>query len=123
MDVFETYIQDIQDEEQRKRMREVLTWVAETFPQLSAKVAWKQPMFTDHETFIIGFSMSKQHISVAPEHKTIEVFSSHIKEAGYVLTSQLFRIKWKDTINYDLLHEIIMFNIHDKGDCTTFWRK
>ena len=40
---------------------------AEKFPQLKEENKWNQPMFNDHGTFIIGFSIAKGHIAVAPE--------------------------------------------------------
>jgi len=80
-------------------------------------------MFTHHGTFIIGFSVAKKHLAVAPEKVTIEQFSDVIKRTGYSYTNQLIRIKWNEKLDYSLLHEIIQFNIEDKKDCTTFWRK
>ncbi|MCQ4950818.1 hypothetical protein NE646_14380, partial [Bittarella massiliensis] len=42
------------------------------FPDLTPKIAWNQPMFTDHGTFIIGFSAAKAHLAVAPERAGIQ---------------------------------------------------
>ncbi|UOE95867.1 iron chaperone [Alkalihalobacillus sp. LMS39] len=123
MEVFAEFLAGIQNEEHRKRTDEVLTWVSTKFPQLKPKIAWNQPMFTDHDTFIIGFSVAKQHMAVAPERVAIERFTEKIKEAGYDHTKEIIRIKWKDKVDYSLLEEIIEFNIFDKADCTTFWRK
>lgn len=80
-------------------------------------------MFTDHGTYIIGFSMAKQHLSVAPEEFGMEHFADGIAQAGYSATKGLFRIKWKEPVNYELLGEMIEFNMIDKAECTTFWRK
>ena len=32
----------------------------------------------------------------------------------------LFRIKWTDEVDYDLLHKIVAFNIEDKKDMDNF---
>lgn len=123
MKVFQGYLLDIEDEENRRRLAEVLNWVKERFPILEPKIAWNQPMFTDHGTFIIGFSVSKPHFAVSPEAKGIAVFSDEIAESGYSRGSHLFRIKWSEPVDYALLERIIQYNMADKADCVTFWRK
>ncbi|MFE4712654.1 iron chaperone [Paenibacillus sp. NPDC056722] len=123
MEVFAEYLASIDNPEHRARTEEVLNWVNQTFPNLVPKVAWKQPMFTDHDTYIIGFSVSKQHLAVAPEIAGITHFSADIAQAGYDHTKQLVRIKWEHPVDYSLLERMIRFNILDKAKCTTFWRK
>jgi len=80
-------------------------------------------MFTDHDTFIIGFSIAKHHISFTPEEFSINVFLNDIEKAGYEHTKGIVKIKWTDDIDYPLLHKIIQFNIEDKMNCSTFFRK
>ena len=123
METFEKYLSTIKNEEHRSRMREVLEWIHNRFPDMQPKIAWNQPMFTDHGTFIIGFSASKQHVSVAPEPKGIEMFSSEIEKSGYSYGSNIFRIRWDEPVKYSLLEQIIRYNRTDKADCTSFWRK
>ena len=123
MEKFADYLAAIQDVEQRERLREVLNWVIQKFPNLESKIAWNQPMFTDHGTFIIGFSVSRQHFAVSPEVKGIEKFSDEIVESGYSHGKNIFRIKWDDPVEYTLLERMIQFNIDDKKECTAFWRK
>ena len=74
-------------------------------------------------TFILGFSASKQHFSVAPEPITIEKFSAEITKSGYRQSSNLFRIHWEEPVDFSLLERIIQYNREDKADCTSFWRK
>lgn len=123
MDVFDAFLDRIADTAQRARTQEVLSWTARTYPQLERKIAWKQPMFTEHGTFIIAFSIAKHHLAVAPERAGIVHFSEQIMQAGYDHTQQLLRIRWERAVDYDLLGRMIAFNIADKKDCTTFWRK
>ncbi|PAF20406.1 iron chaperone [Terribacillus saccharophilus] len=123
MEVFADYLAKIDNPQHRERTEEVLKWVAEKFPNLEPKIAWNQPMFTDHGTYIIGFSIAKQHLAVAPEKTGIDHFSSDIVQAGYDHTKQLVRIKWDGPVDYSLLERMIEFNITDKAHCTTFWRK
>lgn len=123
MEVFADFLKRIDNPDHLLRTEEVLSWVAETFPQLEPKLAWNQPMFTDHDTFIIGFSVSKQHLAVAPEQAGIRQFTDDIEKAGYDHTKELIRFKWNRPFDFELLEKLIRFNIADKADCTTFWRK
>lgn len=122
MEVFEDYLAAIDNPQHRERLVEIFAWIAQRFPILEQKLGWNQPMFTDHGTYIIGFSISKQHMAVAPEKVGMDRFSAAIEQAGYSHTQLLFRIKWDQAVNYELLAEIIEFNIMDKLECTTFWR-
>ena len=123
MDVFAEYLARIDNPQHRARTEEVLGWVIKKFPNLLPKIAWNQPMFTDHGTFIIGFSVSKHHMAVAPERAGIVNFSDEIVQAGYDHTKELVRIPWDSPVDFALLEKIIGFNISDKAECTTFWRK
>lgn len=123
MEAFAEYLAQIDNQGHRARMEEVLKWVKCTFPDLEPKFAWNQPMFTDHGTFIIGFSMAKPHIAISPEREGMEHFRDAIANAGYGQSKMLFRIKWEEPVNYLLLEQIISFNRSKKADCKTFWRK
>ncbi len=123
MEAFLDYLSAIKDVEQRERLREVLNWIIDKFPSLETKIAWNQPMFTEHGTFIIGFSVSKQHFAVSPEVKGIDKFSDDIIKSGYSHGKNIFRIKWDDPVDYKLLERMIQYNIDDKRECTAFWRK
>ncbi|MCC4722721.1 iron chaperone [Salinicoccus sp. RF5] len=122
MSVFEEFISGIDDSDHRERMEEVLSWVHDEYPNMERVVKWNQPMFTDHGTYIIGFSVAKKHMSVAPENKAIEEFGSALEEVGYVHTRQIFRIPWDREVDYALLKKIIEFNIEAKAGVETFWR-
>ncbi len=123
MEIFDDYLKRIDHPQIRACIEEVLGWVNKKYPSLEPKVAWNQPMFTDHDTFIIGFSVSKNHLAIAPEKAAIDQFSSAIIEAGFEHTMGLIRMPWNSPIDYSLLEKIIAFNILDKADCATFWRK
>lgn len=123
MEIFREYLESMDNMQHRTRTEEIFGWVIKKFPNLTPKIAWNQPMFTDHDTFIIGFSVSQKHLAVSPEVAGIVRFSNEIIETGYEHSKNLFRIKWDDTIDYSLIEKIIEFNIADKSDCSTFWRK
>lgn len=123
MEVFEEFLTSIDNPDHRNRMEEVLTWVLKEFPDLVPVIKWNQPMFTDHGTYIIGFSVSKKHMAAAPEKVTMEKFSTEIGEAGYEHTKELVRIPWNGRVDFSLLEKMIKFNVQDKADYTDFWRK
>ncbi|OEF98278.1 iron chaperone [Desulfuribacillus alkaliarsenatis] len=119
---FQMFLTSIDDLDKRKRMDDILNYIKENFPQLKEEIKWNQPMFSDHGTFIIGFSIAKGHIAVAPESVVISLFKKEIEEAGYSHTQELFRIKWSDKVDFNLLNNMISYNIEDKKDMTKFWR-
>lgn len=120
---FEDFLETINNQNQKERVREVLDWIKHKYPNLLPQIKYNQPMFTDHGTFIIGFSISKNHLAVAPEEKTINYFSKEIVKSGYDFTTNMIRIPWKSDVDYKLLEGIINFNIIDKQDIKAFWRK
>ena len=123
METFKEFIAQIEDPKHRARTEEVLAWVDQKYPNLGHKIGWNQPMFTDHGTFIIGFSVSKKHLAVSPEQAGIAHFSNDIKEAGYEHSNNLMRFPWDQLIDYELLQKMIEFNISEKSGMTSFWRK
>lgn len=122
MEVFAEFLAKIDNPQNRTRVEEVLASISEKFPSLMPKIAWNQPMFTDHGTFIIGFSVAKQHMAVGPEKAGIDHFSNDIVQAGYTHTNQLIRFPWNKPVDFTLLEKMIEFNIMEKADCSTFWR-
>jgi len=123
MEVFDKYLAGIDNPDHRARTEEIMAWVVSKFPNLKPEFKWNTPMFSDHGTFIIGFSTAKQHLSVSPEEVSITKFADDIKQAGYSATKGLFRIPWNKPVNYELLEKMIAFNIEDKAAYTHFWRK
>ncbi|MBC1975179.1 iron chaperone [Listeria booriae] len=123
MEVFEEFIGNIENPEHQARMAEVLAWVETEYPDLGQRVAWNQPMFTDHGTFIIGFSVSKKHMAIAPEGEGMVRLADAIAASGYPTTKMLIQMPWDKPVDYTLIKTIIDFNIADKAECTTFWRK
>ncbi|RED59384.1 iron chaperone [Cohnella lupini] len=123
MEEFAEYLSRIDNPQNRARTEEVLSWVSGKFPSLIPKMAWNQPMYTDHGTFIIGFSVSKHHLAVAPERAGMIHFADEIALSGYDHSKELIRIRWDSPVDYSLLEKMIEFNVWDKAECSTFWRK
>ncbi|SEN92810.1 hypothetical protein SAMN04488134_102304 [Amphibacillus marinus] len=123
MDNLSDFIAGVVDGQQRERVEEVFAWIKEQFPELEAEIKWNQPMLTDHGTFIIGFSLAKKHLAVSPEGVTVKHLANDIAEAGYQFTKEIIRIPWNKPVNYELLDKMIAFNILDKANCNSFFRK
>lgn len=123
MEVFAEFLSAIEDPQQRARTEEALSWVLKRFPQLVPRIAWNQPMFTDHGTFIIGFSVAKHHLAVSPEKAGIDHFSDEIRQAGYEHSKMLMRLPWDQPVDFSLLKKMIEFNMADKAGSKLFWRK
>lgn len=122
MEVFEGYLKRIENPEQRERMTSVLQWVNHNFPKLTPRLSWNQAVFTNHGTFIIGFSRARQYLSVVPEEPVIARFRGAIEERGYGCTRGQICMRWDMPVDFSLLDALIRYNIEDKANCHTFWR-
>ncbi|VDG19570.1 hypothetical protein [Lactobacillus sp. CBA3606] [Lactiplantibacillus mudanjiangensis] len=120
---FSDFINAIDDPDHREKFITVLNWVKSTFPNLTSRFAWNQPMFTDHGTFIVGFSIAKPHFNVALEFLTLEHFREMITTQGDHTTKMFWQIKFTQPVNYDLLERTIQYNLTTKADITSFWRQ
>ncbi len=123
MEEFKEFLNQIEDLDRRLRVEQIFEHISTRFPNLERVIKWNQPMFTDHGTFIIGFSVSKNHLAVAPEAVALDRFEKEIQKAGYQQMKQLFKIPWKDGVDFGLLERIITYNIEDKKSITKFWRE
>ncbi|WP_414045213.1 iron chaperone [Macrococcus equi] len=123
MHKFDPFFDKINNEIHSNKLQELFEWIESNFPDLEREFKWNTPMYSHHGTFILGISTAKPHISIAPENHTMSVFKDKIDASGYAQTKGLYKVKWNDTMNYDLLREIIEYNIEDKQDVNTFWRK
>lgn len=116
------YLNKIEDKDKRIKVSEILNHILNKFTSLKLEYKYNQPMFVDHGTFILALSVATNHISIAPEMKTMKLFKDKIDKSNYSQTERLFRIKFSDEINYDLIDEIVAYNIDDKALYNKFWR-
>ena len=115
------YLATIPNDDNRARMVEVLNWVAERYPELELRIAWNQPMFTHHGTYIIGFSASSKHMAMAPERATMIRFESVMRERGTDFGTMLARQPWNKPFDYELLDAFIQHQLAEKQDVASFW--
>lgn len=74
------------------KLEPIFEQIQKEFPNLTVELKWNQPMFIINGTFIIGFSVAKNHISITPEAVTMAIFTNDIKAANYEATNNLFKI-------------------------------
>jgi uncharacterized protein len=122
MNTFEDLLLPISNPKIKKMLVSILDWVQDTYPSLEPVVKWNQPMFLNENTFIIGFSVAKKHINIAPEEVTLVKFEADIKKSGYHKTKMLIQVKENQDIDFLLLKKMIDFNIEDKKGFKSFWR-
>ena len=103
-------------------MVEVLDWVSHNYPELELCIAWNQPMFTRHGTYIIGFSAASKHMAMAPERAPMIRFESVMRERGTDFSKKFARQPWNKPFDYELLDAFIQHQLAEKQDITSFWR-
>lgn len=74
------------------KLEPIFEQIQKEFQNLTVELKWNQPMFIMNGTFIIGFSVAKNHISITPEAVTMAIFTNDIKAANYEATNNLFKI-------------------------------
>lgn len=121
METLDDFLETIPVTEHRTTLQTVLQRVRRDHPDLELQIKWKQPMLVREGTFIIGFSASKPHFSVAPEKVILDEFLERIVEAGYEHTKMQFKIRWDQAVNWGLLEAIVERSIEYKQGCETFW--
>lgn len=120
--ILNEYLRQLNDETHKMRFQELFSWMESTFDALHVEVKWNQPMFILNQTFIIAFSPAKKHLSVAPEHACLNHFEAEIETLGFKRSKELLMIPWEKDIPYELLHDMIAFNIQEKAGMSQFWR-
>lgn len=116
------FLATIPNADNRARMEEVLDWVAQHYPELELRIAWNQPMFTHHGTYIIGFSASSKHMAMAPERATMIRFEQVMRERGTGFGTMVARQPWNKPFDYELLDAFIQHQLAETQDVASFWR-
>ena len=98
---------DYSTDDDRARMVDVLVRVGLTYPELELRIAWNQPMFTHHGTYIIGFSAASKHMAMAPERATMIRFEPVMRERGTDFSKKFARQPWNKPFDYELLDAFV----------------
>lgn len=121
MTSFETIIEKINNEDHRAKYLSVIDWIKEEYPELLLAIKWSQPCFEKDGAFIISVTPFKAHMAVNLEKAGMKQFADTLDETDYSQTAMTFRIKWDQVVNYDLLKEMIDYQLEAKRDATTYW--
>ena len=116
------FLATIPNDDNRARMVDVLVWVGLTYPELELRIAWNQPMFTHHGTYIIGFSAASKHMAMAPERATMLRFEPVMRERGTDFGNRFARPPWTQPLQYELIDAFTPHQHAEKEDITSFWR-
>ena len=116
------YLETIPNDDNHAQMVDVLVWVGLSYPELELRIAWNQPMFTHHGTYIIGFSAASKHMAMAPELATMIRFEPVMRERGTDFGTMFARQPWNKHFDYELLDAFIQHQLAEKQDITSFWR-
>ena len=92
------------------------------YPQLELRIAWNQPMFTHHGTYIIGFSLASKHVAMNPERATMIHFEPVMRERGTDFGKMFARQPWNKPFDFELLDAFIQHQLAEKQAVTSFWR-
>ena len=123
MTAFDTWLSQLKSDKQRERAQEVFSWMQAHYPQLIPEIKWNQPMYTAHDTFILGFSAARAHLAIAPERACLDRYREELEQAGYTCTKELLLIRWEQPLPYTFLARMVETNLRDKETQHTFWRK
>ena len=116
------FLSTIPSADNRERMVDVVVWVGLTYPEPELRIAWNQPMFTHHGTYIVGFSAASKHMAMAPERATMIHFEPVMRERGTSFGKMFARQPWNKPFDYELLEAFIQHQLEEKQDITSFWR-
>lgn len=122
MNEIDLFLSNIQKPVHRAKLEEILMWIEHRYPELKPEFKWNQPMFTHHGTFIIAFSVSSNHLAIAPERKGILQFEDEFKQKKKKYSKMLLIYPFDQPFDFDLLAKIIDYNIADKANINSFWR-
>ncbi|HHU07961.1 MAG TPA: iron chaperone [Clostridiaceae bacterium] len=115
------FFDSIDTAEKQEKMRQVFDWIEKNYPQFDLRVGWNTPMFTDHGTYIVGFSTTKNHFSAGFESKIMEQFQDELRKREISHGKMIVRFPWSEEVDYDLLARMIDYTIDVKKDVQSFW--
>ncbi|MGO4937544.1 iron chaperone [Fundicoccus sp. Sow4_H7] len=123
MATYEEVLDKIANEKHREYFEAVIAWVQENYPKFNMAIKWSQPLFEFNNSFIIGFTANKHHLSVTSEKGLMAQVNDKVEAAGYATTAMSYKVPWDAKFNYDLLDELIQIQLNDKKDLNRYWRQ
>ena len=115
------FLEKIENEKLSNKIKAILEWIKNNYPDFKHEYKWNQPMITSNGTYIMGFSISKKHIGVGLEAVVMDHFKGLLDDKLIEHGKMIFRIKEDDVIDFYLLKQIIDYVVILKKDVKTFW--
>ncbi len=103
-------------------MQVVDAWMIDAYPECHVEMKWNQPMYLLNQTFIIAFSKTQTHLSIAPERACLDHFEEAIHSLGLTRSKELLKVPWDTPVPYELIASMIEYNIQEKAHLNTLWR-
>ena len=89
----------------RKTAKLIFSAITEKYPDHELVVAWNQPMLRQGKAYIIGISVSKNHITINPfSDKVLELCAKRLSK--YVVKKKTFQVPLDWKVDFPLLHAI-----------------
>ena len=120
-DLVNSYSKSINDDMIALKTDELFKWIEKTYPLLKLEFKWNQPMFTMNGTYIIGFSLNKNHLTVGLEAQIMNDLRDKITDKGFKTGKMTIQFHFSKEYDYELIEEIIEYVIKKKENVETFW--
>lgn len=117
------FLNQITNKDLFNKLNDILEWIKSNYPELALEYKWNQPMLTKNGTYIMGFSVSKKHLSVGLEAIVMKHFQDKLDQLGIEHGKMIFKIKENEMVNYDLIKELIDHIVDLKREDVTFWHR
>ncbi len=105
--VIENYIEE-QPEDVQVILSNIREMILKEFPDAEEKFSWNMPQIY-YKGNVVWFANFKAHIGLYPEPLAIVEFQERL--VGYKTTKGAIQFKKKEEIPYDLIMDIVRFNI------------
>lgn len=117
------FLAEVENSRLSIKLKEIISWIETTYPNFKLEYKWNQPMLTKNGTYIMGFSVSKKHLSVGLEDIVMKHFQDKLDQLGIEHGKMIFKIKENEMVNYDLIKELIDYIVDLKREDVTFWHR
>jgi uncharacterized protein YdhG (YjbR/CyaY superfamily) len=89
-----------------KKLKEIFASITSTYPDLELVMAWNQPMLKTGDQYILGVSVSKNHITIGPFNKDfVETFAKKLEK--YESNKKTFKVPFDWKVDDALMRAIV----------------
>ena len=92
--------------------RQIFAAITKKYPKLEMVVAWNQPMLKSGSDYVIGVSVSKNHLTIGPwGNDVISVFANDL--ATYEANKKTFKVPLDWKVNGALLCRLVKYRLDE----------